>query len=248
MAIHLIFDLLALLASAATSYLFTRRYRLRRPPALRETGRYHAYLLALLLGLSGGSLLFGSLNLYLGGQAGLAKSIVGGLFGAIVAAEAFKYFAGIRHSTGFVFVPGVAMLIGVGRIGCFLAGLPDYTYGIATDLPWGVDFGDGIPRHPVQLYESAAMFGFLALLLVSWPRHRSAWIDKGFYLFILVYASQRFVWEFLKPYPDLFLGLNLFHWLCLALIGYALWMMGFSRNRFTTENTEGTEIVEPKHS
>jgi len=29
----------------------------------------------------------------------------------------------------------------------FFAGLPDYTYGTATKLPWGVDFGDGIPRH-----------------------------------------------------------------------------------------------------
>jgi prolipoprotein diacylglyceryltransferase len=223
--IHLIFDLLALLASAATGYAFSRSQGLQRPLPLRDTARYHAYLLSLLLGLSAGSLLFGSLNLYLSDQPGLAKSILGGLFGAIVAAELFKFFLGIRQSTGFLFVPGLAVLIGVGRIGCFLTGLPDYTHGTPTDLPIAVDFGDGIPRHPVQLYESAAMFAFLALLLASWSRHRQGWIDRGFHLFILYYASQRFIWKFLKPYPTLFLGLNLFHWLCLALIGYALWML-----------------------
>jgi phosphatidylglycerol---prolipoprotein diacylglyceryl transferase len=31
--------------------------------------------------------------------------------------------------------------------------LSDKTDGIATNLPWGVDFGDGISRHPTQLYE-----------------------------------------------------------------------------------------------
>lgn len=52
----------------------------------------------------------------------------------------------------------------VGRLGCFFAGLPDYTYGVPTDLPWGVNFGDGVPRHPVQLYESAAMLLFLSCI------------------------------------------------------------------------------------
>ena len=34
------------------------------------------------------------------------------------------------------------------------------TYGTPTALPWGVDFGDGVPRHPVQLYEAATMAAF----------------------------------------------------------------------------------------
>ena len=34
------------------------------------------------------------------------------------------------------------------------AGLPDDTYGLPSKraLPWAVDFGDGVPRHPTQLY------------------------------------------------------------------------------------------------
>jgi prolipoprotein diacylglyceryltransferase len=54
----------------------------------------------------------------------------------------------------------LAIGIAVGRLGCFFAGLDDFTYGTPTTLPWGHDFGDGIARHPVQLYESAAMAAF----------------------------------------------------------------------------------------
>ena len=31
---------------------------------------------------------------------------------------------------------------GVGRIGCFLSGLPDGTYGLPSSLPWAIDLGD----------------------------------------------------------------------------------------------------------
>jgi len=37
----------------------------------------------------------------------------------------------------------LAVGIAVGRIGCFLTGLDDHTYGLPTTLPWAVDFGDG---------------------------------------------------------------------------------------------------------
>ena len=40
------------------------------------------------------------------------------------------------------------------------------TYGTPTTLPWGVDFGDGVPRHPVQLYEAATMAIFLAVFVL----------------------------------------------------------------------------------
>lgn len=225
MVLHNLFDVLALICAVLASLWFRRAYHLPRPADTPQSSQYHYYLAALLLGLVVGGLVFGTLNLHLAGRGGVAKSMLGGVFGAIVAAEVFKYFAGIRHSTGLYFVPGLIMLIVVGRIGCFLAGLPDFTYGTATTLPWGVDFGDGIRRHPVQLYESLTMLSFLVVLLVSYPRRPVFWQRQGFYVFVLVYAGQRFVWEFLKPYPPVLAGLNLFHWLCLALILYALFML-----------------------
>ena len=43
----------------------------------------------------------------------------------------------------------------------------------------------------------------------------------GFYLFVGIYAVQRFAWEFLKPYGTVLGPLNLFHLLSLALAAYA---------------------------
>src|SRR4029077_3547831 len=60
---------------------------------------------------------------------------------------------------------GVAGL-GVGRLGCFLAGC---CFGRPTTLPWGVIFPAlGAPaRHPVQLYAAAGDLALVAWLTVS---------------------------------------------------------------------------------
>lgn len=225
MPIHHFFDLVALLSSVLVSRWFRHKYQLESPAGITDQAQYHAYLLVLLVGLAGGSLLFGTLNIQLANQAGIAKSMLGGVFGAIMAAELFKYLVGIRQSTGFYFVPGLILLVAVGRVGCFLAGIPDFTYGTPTNLAWGVDFGDGIKRHPVQLYESFTLVIFLVILLSTYARQSAFWQRQGFYVFILVYAGQRFMWEFIKPYPPVLAGLNLFHWLSLALFTYAIFML-----------------------
>lgn len=232
MLTHLLFDLLALISGVLVSIWFRRKYGLVRPVGVTQASQHHYYLLALLLGLVGGSLLFGTLNLHLSGQSGVAKSMLGGVFGAIAAAEVFKYFAGIRQSTGLYFVPGLVVLIAIGRIGCFFAGLADYTYGIPTNLPWSVDFGDGIQRHPVQLYETFSMLGFLVVLLISYPKHATFWQTQGFYIFVLVYAGQRFLWEFLKPYAMVLGGFNLFQLLSVLMLGYAGVMLVKTRKNY----------------
>ena len=140
----------------------------------------------------------------------------------------------------------LALGIGVGRWGCLFAGLQDETYGVPTDLPWGVDLGDGVLRHPVQVYESVAMLAFLAVYLVALSR-RAEWTrGRAFYLFIFFYAAQRFVWEFLKPYPDLVGPLNLFQLLALAMILYALWFDARARGyRRADAKERAVDILRP---
>jgi prolipoprotein diacylglyceryltransferase len=88
------------------------------------------------------------------------KTIVGGLLGGWLGVEIAKKLSGITRRTGDLFALPLCVGIAVGRIGCLLAGLADDTYGKPTDLPWAVNLGDGIGRHPVQVYEIL----FLALL------------------------------------------------------------------------------------
>jgi phosphatidylglycerol---prolipoprotein diacylglyceryl transferase len=180
------------------------------------------YIASASLGATAGAYLIGTANLWLTGIPGVARSIEGALAGAIVGVEILKGVTGIRGSTGLRFVAPLAAAIAIGRIGCFLAGLDDMTYGTATGLPWGVDFGDGVQRHPVQLYESITMAVFLAVFVALVRCGSAAVLRTGFYIFIGVYAAQRFLWEFLKPYGTVVGPFNLFHLLSLALIAYAI--------------------------
>jgi phosphatidylglycerol---prolipoprotein diacylglyceryl transferase len=147
------------------------------------------------------------------------QSIVGGLLGGLIGVEIAKQLTGQTRSTGDAMVLPIAIGLSVGRVGCFLAGLHDDTYGLPTALPWGVDFGDGLPRHPTQLYEIALVLP-LGLAL-----HRTRFATPGlaFKLFLSSYLLWRFAVEFLKPVPVAWpLGLSGIQWTCLiALALYA---------------------------
>ena len=228
MLVHVVFDLLGWLTAALVGILIGWLNLLGVAPK-RSPFTDPGYFIALGSGGLSGAILIGSLNLNLAGTFALGHSIAGGIVGGIVGVELYKGLSGISGSTGRAFVAPLAAGIAVGRFGCFFAGLPDFTYGIPTTLPWAVDFGDGILRHPVQLYESGAMLVFLVVYLGGLARGSPLFLRDGFYLFVAYYGAQRFLWEFLKPYPALIGPLNVFHILCLAMIGYAILMIG--RNR-----------------
>jgi len=222
MAAHLAFECLAWLAALIMARFIARRGYLA---TARTPNRDPGYFIALGVGAIAGAVVIGSANISLAGLWQVGHSIAGAVAGGIVGVEIFKWMRGIRGSTGGQFVAPLAIGIAIGRLGCFFAGLPDYTYGVPTSLPWGVDFGDGIHRHPVQLYESLAMLLFLGVYLRGISRGSAFFRRQGFYLFVGWYALQRFFWEFLKPYPHVAGPLNLFHFACLALLGYSLFLM-----------------------
>jgi phosphatidylglycerol---prolipoprotein diacylglyceryl transferase len=219
--LHLLFDLLAWASAGLLGFLLYR-WRLAAVAAgvTARTGPW--YVAALAVGAVAGAWGFGSWNTGMTAVPHPSHSVAGALAGGIVAVELYKAARGISGSTGVVWVGPLALGIAIGRLGCLFAGLPDETFGTPSALPWDVDLGDGIPRHPVQLYESLAMLAFLVLYLAA-LRRRAAWTaDRAFYLFVLWYAVQRFAWEFFKPYPDLIGPLDLFQLLALAMIFYAL--------------------------
>lgn len=155
------------------------------------------------------------------------KTIVGGILGGWMGVEIAKRVLGWRESTGDGFVwPLVAALL-VGRLGCQLAGLHDLTYGNPTGLPWGWDYGDGVPRHPVALYE---MVGVLLLALLVHLRAAQARRGGQFRDFVAGYLLLRLLLDFLKPpygpvaagllEPGRTLGLTAIQWACIAGLLY----------------------------
>lgn len=146
------------------------------------------------------------------------KTIVGGLLGALIGVEATKKMIGVRRSTGDVFVYPLIVATAIGRVGCFLTGLSDKTYGVATTLPWGVDFGDGIYRHPTQIYEIIFLL-LLAILIQIRARYPRQEGDL-FKLYIIAYLGFRFLIDFLKPDFHLILGLSAIQIACGLGLGY----------------------------
>jgi prolipoprotein diacylglyceryltransferase len=225
--LHSAFDLLAVVAAALVFYFLPLP-----PSSVGQPWRLHpSYVSFAALGMMAGALAAGTGNLLLSGFSEIGKSVVGGLAGAILAVEILKRRLGVMVSTGLRFAAPLAAAIAVGRIGCFFAGMEDRTYGTPTSVPWGHDFGDGISRHPVQLYEAITMLVFLVGFTLLLRRGNRIAARAGFYLFVGVYAAQRFLWEFLKPYGTIVGPLNLFHLICLGLLAYA-WSYGRAELRY----------------
>lgn len=216
---HPVFETLAYVAGFATYRLM----RARRGDVLPEPQRWTVIAAAALGALAGARLLgiaeqwptvlaawrahhLLALLIAPGG-----KTIVGGLLGGWFAVEVVKLVTGIRTRTGDLFAVPLCVGIAVGRIGCFVAGLADDTYGKPSSLPWAVNLGDGIGRHPVQIYEIVFLI-ILALFLARPTQRREG---ARFRIFMGSYLVWRFLIDFLKPQP-LVAGLNLIQWSCLT--------------------------------
>lgn len=146
------------------------------------------------------------------------KTIVGALIGGLFAVEWTKRRIGVTQRTGDLFAIPLCIGIAIGRIGCFLSGLEDHTAGSATSLPWAVNFGDGVPRHPTQIYEIVFV---LALAILLWRVSRQPFSDGDlFKIFMVGYFSFRLAIDFLKPDIRVFLSLSSIQWACVVMLLY----------------------------
>ena len=166
------------------------------------------------------------------------KTLVFGLVGGYVGVELAKWALGVRAKTGDSFAVPVAAAVAVGRLGCFRAGC---CFGLPTDLPWGVDFGDGERRHPTQLYESA--FHVTAALVLLALLRRGMFRGQLVKLYFLAYFLFRFATEFLRPEPRLWLGLTGYQWAACVLVPAfaALWVRDARLSRRGMEASGGEE-------
>ncbi len=148
------------------------------------------------------------------------KTIVFGMVGGYLGVELVKAILQVRAKTGDGFAVPAAGAVAVGRLGCFAAGC---CHGTDTALPWGVDFGDGLRRHPTQLYEMA--FHATAAVALAGLQRRGLFRGQLIKLYIIAYLIYRFATEAIRPEPRMAAGLTGYQWACLALVPAfaALW-------------------------
>ena len=148
------------------------------------------------------------------------KTIMGGLFGGLLGVELVKKIIREKQSSGDLFTLPIILGICIGRIGCFLSGVNEFTYGKATSLFIGMNLGDGIQRHPLALYEICFLVLLFLYIKQKIPR-KSGFINGDFFkIFMISYFSFRFCIEFLKPNTFFIVGLSSIQILCLICLCY----------------------------
>ena len=126
-----------------------------------------------------------------------------------------------------IVAPSVILGQAIGRIGCFFSGC---CYGKETSGTWGfmTRFAPG-PRHPYQLYESAADFAlFIALILLS---GKIAFEGGLLSSYVLGYSAVRFALEFFRDNDSYLAGLSYGQWASLAGVLLGAGLLALAKRR-----------------
>jgi len=155
-------------------------------------------------------------------------SFHGGLIGVLAALWLFtrktnQAFLTVSDSLA----PLIPLGLAAGRLGNFING---ELWGRPTNLPWAMVFpqaGDGIARHPSQLYEMG-LEGFALFIMLWWFSRRPRPLGQVSALFLIGYGVLRFLVEYTRE-PDRFLGvlsggMTMGQWLSLPMILIGVWM------------------------
>lgn len=162
-------------------------------------------------------------------------SFHGGLLGVLFVMAIFARSRGKRFlEIGDFVAPLVPLGIAAGRMGNFING---ELWGRATTVPWGMVFpqaGDGIARHPSQLYEFGVE-GILLFALVWLFASKRRPIGQVSAVFLMGYGVARFLVEYTRE-PDNFLGLlaagfSMGQWLSIPMVLAGILIYAYSRKR-----------------
>jgi len=148
-----------------------------------------------------------------------SKTIMGGLFGGLLGVELIKKYKKVTSSSGDLFTLPIIIAIAIGRVGCFLTGTNEFTYGSETSFFTGMNLGDNVMRHPTALYE---IIFLLLTFTIFYKPFKSKSLKNGnlFIIFMLLYFGFRFFIEFIKPNTYFTLGLSSIQWLCILCYLY----------------------------
>ena len=153
-------------------------------------------------------------------------ALIGGLLSATFVS---RYYKINFLTTGDLAAPALVIGQALGRIGCHLSG--DGDWGMPTKLPWGVQYPNaivgwngntvlkldsqnhlvsgfyrGVHVHPTPLYEAIL---YTIIFLFLWARRKKTKVPgRLFFLYLMLAGAARFMVEFLRVNPRVFMGLS----------------------------------------
>jgi phosphatidylglycerol:prolipoprotein diacylglycerol transferase len=187
--------------------------------------------------------------------------LIGGLISAFLVARYYKVSIGATAD-----MAGPALVIGqaLGRIGCLVSG--DGDWGVPTTLPWGMEFPNAIVGwngntvlkldsqhhlvsgfypavhvHPTPIYEAIA---YTLIFLFLWSRRTKTTVPgQIFYLYMMLAGTARFLVEFLRVNPRVFMGLSEAQLIALVMmvLGTSLYLYTAMRPRKDETRSEAAD-------
>ena len=226
---HDFFALLALIFGASIYFYYARKYRF-------QNERVFIIIIAALFGWAIGSRLpliiayapqifrtdFNPTMLLNG------KTIVWGLIGGTLTVWITKKILWLKWRFWNAIAPAAALGIAIWRIGCFLG---SDAVGTSTSLPWWVDFWDHILRHPTQLYESFFCAFLFIYCVIRLQKPEKLTDGKLFTFFIVSYFIFRFLVEFIRIEPKLYLNLSAYQYAALGVILYQTFLFFYRKKQ-----------------
>jgi len=227
------YAILMLVGLLVTAWWWGKRFRTQ--PLMIVV--YMGGLLGALVGAKVGYLVaewpfeFGQPDLWL--KAATGKTILGALLGGYVGVEAAKWGIGYTRATGDAFAVVVPFTLALGRVGCVLHGC---CYGVACEQHawWTITDPAGVPHWPAQPVEMFFNLAIGLVLFALWRRGRLT--GQLFHIYLIAYATFRFLHEWLRDTPRLTPWLSTYQVLALVLLTFAVW-------RFQTRATKQPKIV-----
>jgi len=178
----------------------------------------------------------------------------GGLFGGILGAYLVSryYRIGFLKTTDMC-APALAIGQAVGRLGCQLAG--DGDWGLPSKLPWAMaypraivgwnsqtvlkldahgqlvsGFFPGVRVHPAPVYETLLYTG---VFIILWRLRGRGFADgQLFFLYFILAGVARFMVEFVRINPRVFIGLSEAQLIAIAMIvfGSVAWFLAGAKH------------------
>ncbi len=162
------------------------------------------------------------------------KSVLGGLLGAYAGVEIIKRVVGHQSSTGDAFALVFPIGITLGRIGCHVNGC---CLGNPSTSVIAMRDAAGVLRWPAPAVEGA--FQIVMLITFFVLQKRGLFRDRLFFIYLIAYGLFRFVHEFMRDTPKVWLGLSIYQFIALAMAALGFIMLR-RRTKFmlaqTTQN------------
>jgi len=161
------------------------------------------------------------------------KTVMGGILASFIFVSIYKKLTHTSYDTSDGFARGAIAMMAIGRIGCIFQ---HCCYG--KEASWGLNFGDGISRIPVQYLEAIGLFGIF--YLIQHFHEKNLFAGRRLFIVFALYGILRFILEFgREQVANIYFGVGFYQWIALLILAIGSWqIIKRSKHQISLKDTQ----------